>query len=84
MAPHFVAQTIATVDGRTVTALLVSQDIDGTLRYVDSSGNEIALKPTEISDRVQSGKSIMPDGLAAQMTLQEFRDVVAFLRQQKP
>lgn len=84
VAPHFVAQAIATSDGRTINALLVSQDVDGTLRYVDSSGNEIALKPDEIADRVQSGKSIMPDGLAGQMTLQEFRDLIAFLRQQKP
>ena len=84
VAPHFVAQTIVTVDGRTVNALLVSQDVDGTLRYVDSSGYELALKPQDIVERVQSGKSIMPDGLAGTMTLQEFRDLLAYLQQPKP
>jgi putative membrane-bound dehydrogenase-like protein len=83
VAPHFVAQTIVTADGRTVTALLISQEVDGTLVYVDSSGNELRLKAQEITDRVQSGKSIMPDNLSAQLTTQEFRDLIAFLRQQK-
>ena len=62
----------------------MSQDVDGTLRYVDSSGYELALKPQDISERVQSGKSIMPDGLAGTMTLQEFRDLLAYLQQPKP
>lgn len=39
----------------------------------------ISFKISEIEEMVPSKTSIMPNGLADQMTLQEFRDLIAYL-----
>ena len=62
---------------------MVGEEVDGTQRYVDANGKEFRLKLAQIERRVQSTKSIMPDGLADQITTQEFRDLLAFLLKDK-
>lgn len=81
VAPHFVPWVIASHDGQVRTGLLVGEEVDGTQRYVDEQGREFRLKPQDIDERRLATKSIMPDGLAGQLTLQEFRDLLAYLRE---
>lgn len=79
IAPQFVPWLIVTTDGRSITGLLVAEGISGEQAYVTEKGEQISLKPEQIEQRRQSQKSIMPDGLQELLTLQEFRDLLAFL-----
>jgi putative heme-binding domain-containing protein len=79
IAPMFVPWQIETEDGRVLAGMLVSQAVNGELTYADEKGELFRLKPSEIEARRPSAKSIMPDGLSNSLTLQEFRDLLAFL-----
>jgi len=81
IAPHYVPWTVVSTDGQVRTGLLVGEEVDGTQRYVNDKGQEFRLKPADIDERRLTPKSIMPDGLAVQMTAQEFRDLIAYLRE---
>ena len=60
--------------------MLVKELATGEQTYVDSNGELHEFKPGEIEARKPQSTSIMPDGLAAQLTVQEFRDLLAFLQ----
>lgn len=79
IAPMFVSWTIETESGRALSGMLVSQAVNGELTYANDKGELFRLKPAEIESRRPSAKSIMPDGLSNSLTLQEFRDLLAFL-----
>ncbi len=79
IAPMFVPWTIVTEDGRALAGMLVSQAVNGELTYANDKGELFRLKPSEIESRHPSAKSIMPDGLSNTLTVQEFRDLLAFL-----
>jgi putative membrane-bound dehydrogenase-like protein len=80
VAPLFVPWQIAREDGTVATGLLVEEAIDGTQTYADSNGNTFTIKPAEIAERRALSTSIMPDDLAQRMTVEELRDLVAFLQ----
>lgn len=79
VAPQFVAYTLATNDGRVLTGLLLGEAADGSQTYADAEGRLFTLKADEIDQRQPQAKSIMPDDLVGTLTLQEFRDLLAFL-----
>jgi putative membrane-bound dehydrogenase-like protein len=79
IAPQFVAWSVARTDGTVVTGILLEQTPEGALVFADSQGRLIAVKHDEIAERKPQTTSIMPDNLVQSMTIQEFRDVVAFL-----
>ena len=79
IAPQFVPWLIETQSGKLMVGMLAGEEVDGTQRYVDEQGREFRLKPAEIAQKQPHNKSIMPDGLPALLTTQEFRDLVAFL-----
>lgn len=79
IAPQFVTYTLATIDGRVLSGMLVGEAADGAQTYADAEGRLFALRPDEIEQRQPQQKSIMPDDLAGTLTLQEFRDLLAFL-----
>lgn len=81
VAPQFVPWSIETHAGEVFTGLLFAEEVDGTQRYIDSSARVRRVKPAEIERRQPLERSIMPDGLPDLLTVQEFRDLVAFLRQ---
>jgi putative heme-binding domain-containing protein len=81
VAPQFVPWSIETHGGEVFTGLLFAEEVDGTQRYIDSSTRVRRIKPAEIERRQPLERSIMPDGLPNLLTEQEFRDLVAFLRQ---
>ena len=51
--------------------------------FADAQGRLITVKMDQIAERKPQTTSIMPDNLAQTMTLQEFRDLVAFLWRRK-
>ena len=84
IAPQFVPWSVARTDGTVFTGILLEQTADGVLVFADGEGRRIAIKPDEIAERKPQTRSIMPDDLPRLMTLQELRDLIAFLAQSAP
>lgn len=79
IAPQFTAYTLLTRDGEVLTGLHVGDEVDGRMRFADTSGRVFYVHPSQIERRIVSRQSIMPEGLVDQLTVQELRDLVAFL-----
>ena len=79
IAPQFVPWSVARTDGTVLTGVLLEQSPEGALVFADSQGRRITVKADEIAERKPQTTSIMPDDLVKTMTVQEFRDLVAFL-----
>jgi hypothetical protein len=82
IAPQFTSWTITTTSGKALVGVLVKEEATGEQTYADAKGDLFELKPGEVEARRPQATSIMPDGLAQQLTLQEFRDLLAFLQPQ--
>ncbi|MGO9469722.1 MAG: PVC-type heme-binding CxxCH protein [Isosphaeraceae bacterium] len=79
IAPQFVTWSVARTDGTVVTGVLLEESPEGALVLADSQGRRVTIKADEISERKPQAASIMPADLVKTMTVQEFRDLVAFL-----
>lgn len=76
--PGFLPLTIVTIDGQTASGIYHKHNNKERSIY-DSNGKIRSFKIDEIEEMVPSKTSIMPNGLVDQMTLQEFRDLIAYL-----
>jgi putative membrane-bound dehydrogenase-like protein len=77
------AQTIVeTRDGETVSGLVQSETAD-TLSLIDTGGLVHKLGKETISRRSVSSFSLMPEGLQAGLTLEQFSDLIAYLESLK-
>jgi putative heme-binding domain-containing protein len=83
IAPAFVTWLITTRDGKQHTGVIVEEGAHSTLTIADAQGKLTVLKITDIEERVAQATSIMPAELHAQMTRQEFLDLLAFLEGRK-
>jgi putative membrane-bound dehydrogenase-like protein len=83
IAPQFVAWSVARTDGTVFTGVLLGETPEGALRFADSEGHTINVKKDEIEERKLQPVSIMPDDVGATLTLQEFRDLIAFLLEKR-
>jgi putative heme-binding domain-containing protein len=81
IAPQFVPWALQTVDGKSYVGLFLGETLQGEQRYADSAGKVFVLARDEIDTRQPLPTSIMPSGLAQQLTSQEFRDLLAYLQQ---
>ncbi|MEX2286277.1 MAG: PVC-type heme-binding CxxCH protein [Planctomycetaceae bacterium] len=79
IAPQFVAWTLVTKAGLTHSGLIVSETREGRIQLATSDAKVIDLAADEIDQRVQQKISIMPEKLVEQLTVGEFRDLLAFL-----
>ncbi len=84
IAPQFVAWSVARTDGTAVTGVLLEESPEGAIALADSQGRRVTIKADEISERKPQATSIMPADLVKTMTVQEFRDLIAFLSGQSP
>jgi putative membrane-bound dehydrogenase-like protein len=82
IAPQFVAWTFELKDGKSVTGMIVHEN-EGKTIVGDNEGKLTELKTIDIESRVPQKTSVMPDKLAERMTLQELRDLIAFLDSQR-
>jgi putative heme-binding domain-containing protein len=82
IAPQYVAWAFETIDGKVLTGMIVHEN-EGKTIIGDAEGKLTELKTIDIVQRVPQAKSIMPEKLPDLMTLQEFRDLVAFLESLK-
>ena len=69
---------VETTDGRLLTGIIVQHDNDG---IVLASGAEpaVALRNEEVEELQRIEKSLMPDGLARDMTAEQLADLLAWL-----
>jgi putative membrane-bound dehydrogenase-like protein len=79
MAPQFTPWVVLTNDGETLTGLYVGEEVDGTLKLADQNGRVHRIHPRDIERKKPSEQSIMPAGLADNLTPQELKDLAAFL-----
>jgi putative membrane-bound dehydrogenase-like protein len=82
IAPQYVAWSFETKDGKTVTGMIVHEN-EGKTIVGDAEGKLIELKTIDIESRTPQKISVMPEKLAERMTLQELRDLIAFLDSQR-
>jgi putative membrane-bound dehydrogenase-like protein len=80
IAPQFVSWLVLTTSGESHTGVLVKELATGEQTYSDQNGQLTEFKVADIESRRPQATSLMPEGLPAQMTVQEFRDLLAFLR----
>jgi putative heme-binding domain-containing protein len=82
IAPQFVSWAFETVDGKLHTGMIVHEN-EGKTIIGDAEGKTTELKTIDIVLRVPQAKSVMPEKLTDLMTVQEVRDLVAFLESLK-
>jgi hypothetical protein len=71
---------VARTDGTVFTGILLEQSPEGDSVFADAQGTLISVKAGDVGERKPQKNSIMPEDLARLMTVQEFRDLLAFLR----
>ena len=77
IAKGYESVLITTLDGKTVSGVLKSED-DKEVHLMTAEGKPVVVKKADIDDR-RATKSAMPDDLAAKLTKRELRDLVEFL-----
>ena len=82
IAPQFVAWAFETRDGKVVTGMIVHEN-EGKTIVGNSEGQTVELKTADIETRVPQRISVMPVKLTDRLTLQELRDLIAFLDAQR-
>ncbi|MBS0203666.1 MAG: c-type cytochrome [Planctomycetes bacterium] len=82
IAPQYVAWAFAMHDGKVVTGMIVHEN-EGKTVVGNSEGQTVELKTADIAERVPQRISVMPEKLTDRMTLQELRDLIAFLDAQR-
>ena len=82
IAPQYVTWSFAMHDGKVVTGMIVHEN-EGKTTVGNSEGQTVDLKTADIAERVPQRTSVMPDKLTERLTLQELRDLIAFLDAQR-
>ena len=82
IAPQFVSWTFELKDGKVLTGMVVHEN-EGKTIVGNAEGQLIEIKTADIETRTPQKISVMPEKLAERMTLQELRDLLAFLDSQR-
>lgn len=77
--PRFVDYVVATDDGRVFTGLLV-QESDQTVTLRRAEGKEEVIPRGEIETLRATGRSVMPEGMEKELSIEQMADLIAFLR----
>ena len=77
VANDYQITTLETKDGRIITGMIKSETSNALT--VQVLNQEVIVPLPEIKTRTLSPLSMMPDGLAATMTTEQFRDLVKYL-----
>ncbi|MCA9436058.1 MAG: HEAT repeat domain-containing protein [Candidatus Omnitrophica bacterium] len=62
---------------------IVQSETEREISLVNADGEAFTVKKEDVRDRRKSALSMMPNGLEKGMTLQDFADIIAYLRAQK-
>jgi putative membrane-bound dehydrogenase-like protein len=83
IAPQFATHEVATKEGETHSGLLVGQDADGSVTLMLADGKAVLISGAKVVSNTPSKTSLMPDELEQALTVQDFRDLLAFLLSRK-
>jgi putative heme-binding domain-containing protein len=79
IAPQFATWAVVSTSGQTLVGMLVKEEATGEQTYADQQGQLHLFKPGEIETRKPLATSIMPEGLPSLLSIDEFRDLLAYL-----
>lgn len=83
IAPQFTTWTFVMASGQVHQGMILGDTRDGKQRIGLSDGRELDLRVEEIEQREPSPLSLMPTNLIDQLTVSEFRHLLAFLESLK-
>jgi len=78
--PQFSEYVVVTTDGLTFTGLLVG-DTDTAVVVRQPEGRERTILLTDIEGMQTTNKSLMPEGIEKDVTVQQMADLLEFLKQ---
>jgi putative heme-binding domain-containing protein len=76
--PRYLAYQVTTRRGQVLTGIIASESAS-SLTLKRGEGSEDTVLRTQIDSVESTGKSLMPEGLEAQMSKQELADLIAYL-----
>jgi putative heme-binding domain-containing protein len=79
IAPQFSSWQVVTRDGKVRIGMIVEEGPNSTVTLADNQGKLETIHRSQIEERHAVPVSIMPDNLQELMTVDEFRDLIAFL-----
>ena len=79
ISPQFTTWAIETTGGKVLTGMLLGEEVNGDLRLGNNLGEVFFVPFKEIESRTPLKTSIMPEKLHESMTIDEFRDLIAYL-----
>jgi putative membrane-bound dehydrogenase-like protein len=79
IAPQFVAHTVETKSGDSFAGILTGQQADGTIALLMNDGRGVLIPGVQVAEHQTSKVSLMPDDLEQGLSVEEFRDLLAFL-----
>jgi putative heme-binding domain-containing protein len=83
IAPRYVTGTLVLDAGCVLSGMLLGESANGTSTYASVTAERFKVHHSEVEQREQSRRLIMPDGLAERMTPGELRDLLAYLEQRR-
>ena len=78
VAPQYIAYDVTTKDGNAYTGMITRDDATG-LSLKIMGGAEVVLTRANVRGSTSSGKSLMPEGLEAGMSVQDMADLLTFI-----
>jgi putative membrane-bound dehydrogenase-like protein len=76
---NYMAYTVRTTDGKVLTGVIASESAAGITLKRENNQTEAVLR-ADIEEVRSSGLSLMPDGLEANMSVQDVADLIRFLK----
>ena len=78
VAPQYIAYDVTTKEGNAYTGLIARDDATGLALKI-MGGAEVAIARANVRGSSSSGKSLMPEGLEAGMSVQAMADLLTFI-----
>lgn len=82
VAPYYRPQVITTKNGKSQMGFIIGRE-GNSQSYVAMDGKTFSVKKSEVTNREELPMSIMPAGLLSPLTMQEVRDLLAYLLQDR-
>jgi putative heme-binding domain-containing protein len=83
VAPQYIAFQVETREDENYSAIIANETtLHVTLRM--GNGQEVTLPRSKVKGMKSSGQSLMPEGLAAGLTVQSVADLLEFIVQAEP
>ena len=79
IAPQFVQHTVTAKSGDVYSGILLGQQADGAYTLLMNDGRGVVVPGALVASHETSKVSLMPDELEQGLTIEEFRDLVAYM-----